>query len=631
MNDTIAKLARESAQIWAEAPVQMIKDAQGMFQPVLWSEFYASVCNVAAGLSELGIEHGVHVGIVSDNRPQWLVADLAILSIGAIDVPRGSDSTPTEIAFILSHAECPVALVEDAAQLEKVLGISAQLPALRRLILLDASVAPTSKRVGTIEITTLQAVAELGAQRLQRDPQCVDQAIDRGCSDDIATIIYTSGATGQPKGVMLDNVNFLHQIRSLTIPLKFGPDDLFFSVLPVWHVYERTVEYIGIFAGATLAYSQPIPQVMVEDIGRVKPTVFPSVPRIWIAIRDGIYRRVATRSLVSRALFHGFVAVGIARFKLLTRVRGRMPRFVSRSRLLDALVGLIPLLLITPLWLLGELLVFRKLRALLGGRFRFGVSGAGALPHRTDDFFAAVGILLLEGYGLTEAAPVVAVRNSSRPIPATVGAPVPGTEVVIVDREGRPLPPGHRGLLRTRGANVMRGYYKQPELSSQAIDAGGWLDTGDLAMATYDGEIAIIGRAKETIVLLSGENVEPAPIEEVLCESPYIDQAMVVGQDRRVLGALIVPNLERLQQLMADKTLDSVAELLQDARVRSKLRTEIDAQLGAAHGFRPCEQIAGFYLIEEPFRPGQELTHTLKMRRAVIAERYAANIEKMLR
>jgi long-chain acyl-CoA synthetase len=299
----------------------------------------------------------------------------------------------------------------------------------------------------------------------------------------------------------------------------------------------------------------------------------------------------------------------------------------------DVLISILPFLLLTPLNALGQMLVFKKIKHRLGGKFKFGVSGAGALPPHVDDFFAAAGILLLEGYGLTETSPIVSVRQSFHPVPGTIGPPLEQVEVKVLAEDGSELPPGQKGVLYVRGPNVMKGYYKKPELTTQTITADGWLNTGDLAMLTHDGEIKIMGRTKETVVLMGGENVEPGPIEDTITESDYVDQVMVVGQDQKYLAALVVPNFETLKAFAEENGIPFAKpeDLLDNNDVYKLIMDEIDTRVAPKRGFKLFERINKVKLLAKPFEKGKEMTHTLKLKRNVIYDEYDRDITELFK
>ena len=624
MSDTVSQRLLRVAETHRDAVAVLSKDGGDAFQPTSFAALVAEVATVAAGLAAHGVARGDHVGLICDTRKEWLLVDQALLGLGAVDVPRGSDSTGDEIAYILGHADCKTTCVENAAQLAKLAGIKERLPELATAIVLDtAELGDAARREAQrhgLKVLTLEDLVRAGNEQGAAETLFRAEAA-KGTPDDMATIIYTSGTTGEPKGVMLTHTNFVYQIDAIPDSVPIGRGDMLLSVLPVWHSYERIIEYAALFSGAGIAYSKPIREVMLADLVAANPTYFPTVPRIWEGVRAGVYRNVEHEGGVKAALFKFFIAVGSAHSKLLRLLHGRSPRFKVQSPARDVLLALLPLILLTPFALLGKVLVFSKITARLGTRFKAGISGAGALPGYVDDFFAAAGILVLEGYGLTEAAPVVSVRRLDHPVSGTVGPPITGTEVRIVKEDGNAARTGERGVIHVRGPQVMKGYYKRPGDTAGVLSADGWLDTGDIGTLTVTGEIQITGRAKDTVVLLGGENVEPEPIEDLVRQSEYIEHVMVVGQDQRFLGALVVPNVETVAPYAAARGVDGddLATLAASSEVQSLIQDEVQSRVNARNGFKSFERIARIAVLDRPFDVGDQLTHTLKMRRHVIA------------
>lgn len=566
--------------------------------------------------------------MISDNRQQWFVADLAIQCLGGADVPRGCDSTADEISHILGFSGCKLAILENQNQLEKVRSRLKSLKALKKIITIDPDYEP-GKAAG-LEVFTYANVLEDGSKT---DLAVIDAEIDKGAPDDVVTIIYTSGTTGEPKGVMLSHRNFLHQAQHVFSLIRVGPGDRWLSVLPVWHSFERVMQYIALGSRSAICYSKPVGSILLADMQLVKPTWMASVPRIWESVRDGIYRKVNSDGGIKKALFLFFVAVGGVWKSSVQMVRGQMARFKKRSRLLDFFIGIIPAILLWPLKALGDVLVFGKIKARLGGRFIAGISGGGGLPEHVDKFFQSAGILLLEGYGLTESAPVLSLRSLSRPVPGTIGKAFPGTELIIKDENGKEVKPGEIGILYARGPQIMKGYYRRDDLTAQVIDRDGFLNTGDLAMATYDGDYKIVGRAKDTIVLLGGENVEPAPIEARLKYSPYITLAIVVGQDKRFLGALIQVDAENVKTWASENHIFYMDddELFTSHEVHNLISHEISGLISSSNGFKIYEKITNFVVLPKPFEHGRELSAKQEIKRHVINEIYAKEVESLFR
>jgi long-chain acyl-CoA synthetase len=391
--------------------------------------------------------------------------------------------------------------------------------------------------------------------------------------EDLVVLLYTSGTTGRPKGVMLEQRNIAHNIRVLPPLVDIREGDLWVSILHSWHTFEQTVELCAFSVGSVTVYSDK--RRLRDDLREHRPQFFASVPRIWETIYTAATGAINKKGPLIRGLFRA-AWTGTRAWK-----RGNP-------------LGL-------PLHLLGRMLFYGKIVAATGGRLKYAVSGGGYLPAHIDEFFAYLGIDLLIGYGLTETAPVVALRDPAENVLGTIGRAVAETELRI----------GPQGTIQVRGPQVMRGYYKDEELTRSVIDAEGWFDTGDFGRLTEKGDLVFVGRAKETIVLSGGENIEPEPIESSILCSPSVQQVMLVGQDKKTLAALVVAEPE-------------------SGATEERIREELRARTGAPGGFRSFEAVHRFAVIDEPFTPENRLlTATLKMRRNVIAERYADVIESM--
>ncbi|NNM66634.1 MAG: AMP-binding protein [Spirochaetales bacterium] len=637
---SVVRWVQDLAHRQPDRPAQYVKanslagaSASNPFTPVSYKEFWSRIEAFGAGLKDLGVTKGSHVALISDNRPEWLIADLAVLGLGAVDVPRGNDATQEEIAYIVAHADCSWAIVENQAQLERLLAIFTPALPLRALIVLDNSLGTHRKAPSSLQLLNASEVLILGQKALHLDPQTFARSLDSVREDDLATLIYTSGTTGEPKGVMLTHRSFIFQMERALKILELQPEDVFLSVLPIWHSYERAIEYIVLGGGASIGYSRPVGKIMLEDMAALKPTWFISVPRIWESIRSAIYRNIKSKGRLVRVVFDFFIGIGSRYADLRDKFFNRWPRYVPHWPLGTRVTTALPLLFLLPLRQLGDLLIFKKLRQLLGGFFIAGISGGGALPRHVDDFFRAVGVLVLEGYGLTETAPVLSVRLRFHPVPLTVGPMLPDVEFEIRDEATLSvLSPGQKGVLWVKSPQVMLGYYKRPDLT-QAVVIDGWLNTGDLAVSTLNKEIRIVGRVKDTIVLLGGENVEPEPIEQRLLQSEFIDQVMVVGQDQKYLGALIVPNSELLEAFAQDRNLSYMdrEDLLENPVVLEYVREIIQHLVNPRSGFKPFECVYQFKLLARPFEPVVEVTASLKLRRLVIAERRAQTIQSLFR
>jgi len=635
----LASLFAEAGKRWSGLPAFSSRGPDGSFQSVSYNQWIDRSFSLASALIGLGVAARDHLAILSDNRFEWILADAAIQFCGAADVPRAADITPAEIAYILDHADVQVAFVENDAVLAKLSSVGGQLPKLRHVILMETSGSIPEDRFlwadSSVKVHDMRKL-EIHGEVLRANGDCeAEKRISAVLPEDLFTIIYTSGTTGTPKGVQLTHGSIASQIRNL--PFAIGPGDRALSILPVWHSYERVFEIISIASGLETAYTSL--RNLGEDLQIVRPTIMVSAPRLWEGLHRRILSRVDSLPKLNRLLFRA------ARFSA-HEVRSACSFFSGQEidlsgrscfvSLVMALRHLFGWILCLLPWLALDRLVLKKLRALVGGRLRGTISGGGALPPHVDVFFNDIGIPVLEGYGLTESCPVLAVRTWKHLVIGTVGPPFPETELRIVDPlTGAVLFPDHsrrgggrgvRGEIHAKGPQIMKGYYKDPEGTARVLKEG-WLATGDLGVMTFNDCLKIVGRRKETIVLLGGENVEPLPIESRLLESELIEQCMVVGQDKKHLGVLIVPSLTGFSA--AGISAPDLLSLKSRKEVTLMLRQEISRHISAATGFKPFERVTALEILERPFEVGTELTMTFKLKRHVIAELYAATIEGM--
>jgi len=635
MEKTLPLMLRTRAKDSPDIVIQYYKDSSGAFRSKTYRQFYEEVCFLAAGLMELGIKRGDHVGLIADNRHEWMVTDFAVLSLGAADVPRGGDITVQELTFILSFTGCRLAFAENQKQVQKILSCKAELPELKILVSFDPVNRETEAAAAAAGVTVhyFAGIVALGQKREAAEPGSAGAEMDKGDAEDIATVIFTSGTTGEPKGVMLCHRNFLCQLPSFNLIFEIKPGDIWLSVLAVWHVYEREIEYIIFYNRTSIAYSKPVSSVLMADFQAIRPHWMVSVPRVWEAIMEAITRNVKTKGGFTKKLFDFAVSFSMmyTYFKDLTF--GLLPNFRGRVRALDSVVGFFPWLLLLPGRGLAQALVFNRIKKGLGGRFRAGMSGGGSLPARVDLFFNSVGIRLQEGYGLTETAPLVCIRQYKRPRRGTIGQLFLETSAKIVDNNGKTLPPGRNGIIYVRGNQVMKGYYKRPEATAAVITPDGWFNTGDIGMITHDNELRITGRAKDTIVLRGGENVEPVPIEHILRESPYIQHCMVVGQDQKYLAALVVPWQEAIMAYAEENNIPIVDYelLLQQPEINELIGAEIAGRVNLKTGFKPFERVFKFALLTRPFELGRELSGKQELLRHRISALYAKEIQRLFR
>lgn len=640
LGDTLPVLLRNKVQKIPNFTLQAVKNKSGMFVRYSYSQVYQHIVEMACSLKKLGIKKGDHVGMMSDNRREWLISDYALLSLGAADVPRGCDSMGVEMRFILNFAECKYSFFENAKQLQKVLEKIEECPNLKTAILFDHADEKTlqdAKEKG-IEVIYYSTLESEGTQATKEDWAAIEKSMDEVRPDDVATIIFTSGTTGLPKGVQLTHDNMIAQCQSCGYVLPhMQPGDLWLTVLPVWHSYERAFVYMVIALEGGFAYSKPIASIMLQDMQLVQPQWMNAVPRLWEAVAQGLYREINKYKPLTRALFKYSIAYGKLYYSAKVRFLGWKCRFKWYPRVFDVILGVIPFALLWPGYFLGDQFVYSRIRAKFGGKFRFALSGGGALQPETEKFFNSIGFKLLEGYGMTETAPVISFKNSKKPRVNNVGVVWPDFDVKIVaEKDGKiadtkPLKPGKRGLILVRGRQIMKGYYKRDDLTAEIIDNEGWLNTGDLGMLSYDNELKIVGRAKDTIVLLGGENIEPAVIEKALNSSAYIERSVVLGQDQKYVSALIVPDQNNVLTYAEENNIlyDNYEALLETNEVQNLFRTEIDLLINAKTGFRTCERIFKFALLTQSFEIGKEINSKQELMRHKIVQLYKKQISKI--
>ncbi len=633
---TVTQRIKEICYKYPERPALQVKDSNGVFQPYLYKTFYKDVSAVGAALASGLVCRGDHIGIISDNRKEWIVTDLAILGIGAADVPRGSDSTEAEIVHILSHSESKMVFMETFRKAAMLLEDKEQLPLLESLVIFNPITDEEFKILSSydIKVYRFDDILQKGKEILASDPEAFEKELAKGQSSDLATIIYTSGTTGVPKGVMLNHESFIFQIdRIIGKYLIVKPGHTMLSMLPIWHAFERTVEYIVFFAGANVAYTQPIGAVLMNDIQKTRAQWLSSVPRVWDGIRSAVIRNINKSGKFKRIMFSVALEVGIMYQKSLSCLLGTMPQYTESKNILDIIIGLLGLPVLFPLYILSNIFVFRRFKKFLGGRFVAGISGGGSLSGATRRFFKGMDIKVLEGYGLTEAGPILSVCKQKRPVYGTVGPILPDVQFKIMGPNNEEIAsPGTKGVLWVKSPQIMLGYYKQEEATDKVLKDG-WLDTGDIVVSTLHREIRIVGRAKETIVLRGGENIEPVPIENACMQSEYVDQIVVLGQDQKFIAALIVPNFKNIEEKSKEMGISymDMEDLLANPQVYSMVYSNINDIVSAKNGFKNYEKIFRICLLSKPFTVGDELTNTLKVKRDVVNRKYRSQVAKLFK
>ena len=632
MVNTVPQMLKSVTEKHPDLPAQYYRTKDNNFESLSFKELYTISLDFAAGLLSLGVKRGEPIGLLADNRKEWQQADMGIMAIGAMDVPRGCDATEPELKFMYRTTECRFIVVENESQAKKVLGFKSELPNCTTFISFDPISEETLRlaKAAGVTVYLFSDVVSLGQNSRKENPGKVEAEVGQGQKDDLACIIFTSGTTGEPKGVMLTHNNFLSQLEEIKIRIHLEPGYRALSVLPIWHSFERLCEYAMLIQGASICYSKPVGSILLADFQKLNPHIIPAVPRIFEAIYDGVYRTMRKTGGIVLALFNFFVAVAVLHSKIDRKLFRNQGRMKKDSPVLNWIFLCIPWLLLYPLKALGGVIVFKKIRAKVGKNFIGGVSGGGALPPVIDEFFWAVGINVVEGYGLTETAPVVAVRDLRHPIFGTIGKPLDIVEVRIVDEDGNVLPKCTKGIVQVKGPIVMKGYYKRPDLTAKVLKDG-WFDTGDIGLITYDGEIILKGRMKDTIVLRGGENVEPLAIEMRLNNCRYISQSMVVGQDQRYLAALIVPAEDEIKAYAKENNISysDYKELLENPEIKKLIDTDIQENISAKHGFKLFEKISRFAILSEPFVVGETLSAKQEIMRHKINAKYAKEIASL--
>jgi len=718
---TLNEMLKNSVNLYGDRTAFKVKK-DGKFVPITYKEFYNKVEIFGTGLLGIGIEKFNHVGLVSNNRFEWIIVDLAIIGLRAVDVPCSGNSSSQDIYFKLNHSEAQATILEGEKQFLNFYKIAKDLPKIKNIILYDKIMMfskkedtpewtiPTNfeengeiskkfkteielliknknkyifssakakiflekyleknigsllknlgskdtagsakdellKRVVIIEkeynknhsssIFSFDEINRLGEELLAKGDTKFSEISKTALPEELVTIIYTSGTTADPKGVMLTNSNFIHNIRVTPPTQRLNKEDRWLSILPSWHIFERIAEYCALSTGASTAYSKPFKQILLPDLKAEKPTIICSVPRIWESVYKGVMDKAKKGSTLQKAIFNWAIGIGEKYKKAEGILNNTLPLFdqadyapeeITQAKKTVKSLG----------WKyrLADKLVFKKIRGVTGGELRFAISGGGALLETVDLFFNSVGIVVCEGYGLTETSPVLTARNPENYIMFTVGPPLPEVEIKIVDKDNydKELPNGKVGIVLTKGLMVMKGYYRNEEKTKEVIK-NGWFNTGDLGKKTYNGKyLQLVGRIKDTIVLRGGENIEPHPLEDRLKECDYINMVIVVGQDKSRLGALIVPDFEALKTYAKKEDIKykDIDELINHPEVLSLFQKEQKRLISKEHGFTPYETVMGIALLPHEFTmEAGEMTETLKMKRFEIHKKYEKEIDRI--
>ena len=592
--------------------VLAVKNLRGKNKEELnYSQLNKKITKASKGFFNLGLRRGEVVALISENSPRWLIVDQAIMRIGAIDAVRGCNSPSIEIEYIIQHSKSVGLIIESRSVWEKLTIKNEILENLKFLIVLE------DESFG--DFLGWNTFLEIGNKDTSEQ---YEKLIDKCSAEDIATILYTSGTTGKPKGVPLSHANLLHQITNLACIADPKPGTSVLSVLPIWHSYERSAEYFFFSCGCSQFYT--IPKFLKDDIKQVRPSVMATVPRLWEAIYDGFFGALKKMPKLKKNMIRLFLRNSSSYKKNLRKIRNID---LYETSLISKLISLFLVIKSFPFHQLASLLLWPSiLKQLCGKNLKFPINGGGALPDHVDLFFESLGINVLVGYGLTETSPVLTCRRTSCNVRGSSGQPLPFTEVKIIDENNSILKYREIGRIFVRGPQVFEGYLDDMQASLDVLSIEGWFDTGDLGFLIPNGSLVITGRAKDTIVLSSGENIEPNPLEIEILSSNLISQVQLLGQDQKNLSALIVPNIEFIENKFSEKNL---IQINQNFEIKKYFKSEINSLLKNRSGSRLEEQIIDLIFVEPFSLENNLLTQTLKQKRKEIEKKYDLEIKEM--
>jgi long-chain acyl-CoA synthetase len=573
-----------------DRPAAVKSKRDGRWVDVTVPEFRDTVRHFANGLRQLGVKPGDRVAILSENRPEWAMSDFAILANAAVTVPVYPTLLGWQIEYILNDSGAVAVICSTEEQLQKVQEIRSHTPHVHNVIVCEAKSVPK-------DTLTFQQVVENG--RSTFDEKKFEELRARSRPEDLATLVYTSGTTGNPKGAMLTHSNIATNVTAAKSILPVEPGWIAISILPLSHIFERMADYFYYHNGIAIAYAENVTKVG-ENLQEIRPHVFAAVPRLFEKMRERIMNQVATGSSTKQKIFRW--ALKVAEERLPYRVEHKpMPTGLSiKSAIADKLV-------------------FRKILDRLGGRVRYVFSGGAPLSPELAAFFIGAGVEILEGYGLTETSPVISANLPNQRKIGTVGKIIDGVEVKIASD----------GEILARGPNIMKGYWNNPEATAQAIDSEGWFHTGDIGEIDKDGFLKITDRKKDIIINAYGKNIAPQPLEALLKSSPYIGTPVLIGDKRKYVAALIVPNFEKLERDASSMGINfkSRDELVGNDRVKAIFQTEIDR---FNTNLDRQEKIRRFALLPRDFTiENDEITPSLKVKRKVIDKKYKDVIDQL--
>ncbi len=605
-------------QIWEKLKFKCgdtlaVCDLRGKYKEKFsYSELADLITKVSFSFENYGLVKGDVVTVISENSPRWLVVDQGLMRLGAINAVRGINSPSVELDYIIEHSNS-VGLIVQSKEIWLKLNNKEELK--KRLKFL-------------INLEDEQFESLISWNQFIRAGEKVNSKNNifekfNPKIDDVATILYTSGTTGKPKGVPLTHANLLHQIINLAYIADPEPGTSVLSVLPIWHSYERSAEYFFFSCGCSQYYT--IPKFLKDDITQIKPVVMATVPRLWEAIHDGFFQALKKMPSKKQKLIKFLISNSSVFKRSLRKIRNldiTQITLKSKIPLLVSVIGRYPLHKLSTIFLWPNIL-----RQLCGEKLKFPINGGGALPEHVDLFFESLGIDVLVGYGLTETSPVLTCRRRELNVRGSSGQPLAFTEIKIVnDNKKKILKFREVGKILVKGPQVMKGYLNNELATKDVLSKDGWFDTGDLGFLIPNGSLFITGRAKDTIVLSSGENIEPNPLETEILSSEFINQIQLLGQDKKCLTALVVPNVELVKNKFKEEDL---SKLNLNKNIGAFFKSQINNLLKSRLGARSEEQILDCYFVEPFTLENGLLTQTLKQKRKEIEKKYSLQIENM--
>jgi long-chain acyl-CoA synthetase len=586
---TLAQLLVNTVKTYPKPDLMLYKKG-GVFTPISTQEFGDGVKHLALGLKALGFEGGQKLCLLSENRPAWTMTDFATLCAGGLTVPIYTTLVPEQIRYIIDDSDAAIVVVSNADHWKKVEPLRAGLTKVKHYITF-ADEAPAG-------VLTLKAVQDKGRALEEAEPKLFEETVARVKPEDEATLIYTSGTTGVPKGVILTHDNLVSNVRTAADIIRITPEDTALSFLPLSHVLERMVMFTYMFKGSTVAYAESV-EAVAQNLLEVRPHLMVSVPRVFEKIYTKVMDQVLASPGLRRKIF--FWALKVGKSCAALELAGKtIPGGLALRRSIAAK------------------LVFSKIIAKTGGRVRLFVSGGAPLSKDIAEFFYAIGLVVLEGYGLTETSPVISINTFEATRLGTVGKVIPGVEVKIAAD----------GEILTRGPNIMKGYYKK-EAETREVFENGWFKTGDIGRFDADGFLVITDRKKDLIITSGGKNIAPQPIENLLKTSPYVANAVVIGDRRRFVSALIVPQFEKLQAYAQAQGIPAgrMDDLVRDKRIVAFLLAEVNRATPHLASYERIKKIA---VLARDFEIEKgEITPSLKVRRANVTAAYQALIDAM--